>query len=73
MQAIAWNLLLAIFTCSPIWKKTSGAKTSVLINKSSLQYASGFRRKRKASLKMEFKSFANWQKCFEVGGDYVEE
>ena len=59
IQPTAWISLLAISTCSPNWRKTSGDKASVLLKKSLLQYASGFGRKKKTFWRMEFKNLLN--------------
>jgi len=47
------------FHLFPKLKKSSGAKTLVLIKKSRMQYATGFRRNRKAFLHMKFKNLFN--------------
>lgn len=72
IQPTSWISLLVISSCSPNWSKISGDKTSVLMKKSQLQYASGFGRKEKTLKDGIQKLVECWQKCIEVGGFYVE-
>jgi hypothetical protein len=53
-------------------KETTEVKTSILMKKLRLQYAICFGRQEKTVLRTKLKTFKHWQKCVEVGGDYVE-
>ena len=73
IQSTVQILLLAISTCCPNWRKNSGAKTSLLIRKSKLQYANGFRRNKKAFFTHEIRNLVKrWHRITEVGEHNVE-